>query len=998
PEDLVLKVIATYVIRAEKIRGEPVLTPPFSLERLGELDECDLERQRMNAFYFAYEVCRLAVEFLRRQGVFDSGTDLPSYTLPSGSVFENMFEGSSPLGMESQDRVYRSNRSNVLLVGGAGFNLKQASEVLNRSQFSSSPAKGSPAVDPNIIAKYKKRAEKIRRGKVTAERAQQQQRDSCFETVEDMIDAELKSLDTGHLSAQEQERLALSAQQGMREDADKLIISSPRRVKVIADAFYRRHPGIPRAEFFEYGVLGLIKAVYGFKPQTPSKKRPGDKTRFINYATICIVNAIKAGLHEQGQGLAIPSDVIFKYLRKILQYCKEKEINAFKATGEQVIEIAAEVGTNPEIVISLLRHLRVVPLAGSVTSGMDQDEDTSMDTVIDAYESIKRHEGYLSSLSAQERAQVFAELVTEQAFVKEMKKFRDNLLYRLIITQRIWPMLLGVNREEPLKIEDIAERDYLYEPLAEEAPESAKKNGVSLSTRKDALRQIEKSCLDLLCKTIMRLEKEGRLVDFDLMGRAVVFAIIAKRIIHYFQNSIELGLSARARARRMERIKLVLEMIILPKVGIGIATHTPFQIIRVIKARRAGVPVTSICKLHNDDSIESLFGKDGKPVDLSVSTEEIAELSDLEYQCIDRCRSIVEDGIGAHWYSFLKFSGILDKPKDAAVDVKLAARPEVPVERFSLLELDGEYREAGITLEESFRGLDGRTLSAILEELNVPEMTMLKVLAYYKDGESLEQVAEGYRCSPEDVSSELKCLLLTLISRGEDRRFINVSSPAVSQGRNNVRVLSQYHPLAVKAQKIISGVFIVMALPFAIFSALAPFMPIPEELALAIMKIVAYYILSPSLILLILADFGDRLVETIVSNFAEKEAGQDHEEAVKDWLLSEPRVENLFNIDFPVRYLGRDDMKARLKLLLRQTINACERMREETRALGLSQKLVRHICVVLGHFIDNAFDAVFIRADEEGSGVIIEKPIVFQARYDEQNQELNFIIIDHGNG
>ncbi|MFA5287269.1 MAG: hypothetical protein WC394_03240, partial [Candidatus Omnitrophota bacterium] len=106
----------------------------------------------------------------------------------------------------------------------------------------------------------------------------------------------------------------------------------------------------------------------------------------------------------------------------------------------------------------------------------------------------------------------------------------------------------------------------------------------------------------------------------------------------------------------------------------------------------------------------------------------------------------------------------------------------------------------------------------------------------------------------------------------------------------------------------------------------------------------------------------------------------------------------LLSVDFPVSYLGREDKKARLDLLQEQIFSACDRIREEIAALGYGRELAKDIFAVLGNCIDNAFDATFMRADEEGFGSIMGKFVTFQVCYDEYHGTLNFIIVDHGSG
>jgi len=83
---------------------------------------------------------------------------------------------------------------------------------------------------------------------------------------------ELQRLDIVHLSPQEQERLAILAQQGDGSAAEKLITSNLRGVMAIAKKFHMQPSEYSLAELYEYGVLGLTNAVYNFNPDVVSEK------------------------------------------------------------------------------------------------------------------------------------------------------------------------------------------------------------------------------------------------------------------------------------------------------------------------------------------------------------------------------------------------------------------------------------------------------------------------------------------------------------------------------------------------------------------------------------------------------------------------------------------------------------------------------------------------------------------------------------------------------
>lgn len=530
-----------------------------------------------------------------------------------------------------------------------------------------------------------------------------------YSDADAMVRIFLDALDTEKLPYDEQEGLTQLVRQGDSEAMERLVVSNLKGVMGIARKFHLNHPRVPLADFFEYGVLGLVNAIHNYSPEKILEELAGQKAVFYTYATICIRNAMKDGLAEQRPGLHIPAYIIARYLVKVLEYCRDNNIKPFKANKEEIREIAKAVNAKTQEIADLLLHLEVIPLEGYLREKDDNEEFYDIGSMLMAYEAITRHRTYLDELTSRELAITFAEIVTKEAFDNELKKFSNKLAYQVVFRDRVWPMLLGVNRNEPLTLEETAELIYFKpEPsqlkstnmqdagevtdleLGEDFPRHVvdpdEKDVEQLAgymrdikKRRENVRQTEERSLNLLCRTIMRMEGEGKLMDYDKMARTVVVAIIMKEGIKFFhKENKKMKLNKEEREKKMADVKAVLEMMILPKIGIGIKLKTPMEILRIRKAKEAGIPIERAYRVSGGGVIETVLDEFGNEIDVKadmrITAEEIEELYRLGNKCLSVCQEIVENNFKKTWSDFLKFMGTSE---EEVYRIGEAARQEV---------------------------------------------------------------------------------------------------------------------------------------------------------------------------------------------------------------------------------------------------------------------------------------------------------------------------------
>ncbi len=100
------------------------------------------------------------------------------------------------------------------------------------------------------------------------------------------------------LTLDEERTLAIAIHQGSIEARDRLVMATEWLVRRLAARY--RHPGVPRADIVQEGILGLLRAVVEFDPTLHD-------CRFATYARFWVIAFMRRLILERGSVIRVPS-------------------------------------------------------------------------------------------------------------------------------------------------------------------------------------------------------------------------------------------------------------------------------------------------------------------------------------------------------------------------------------------------------------------------------------------------------------------------------------------------------------------------------------------------------------------------------------------------------------------------------------------------------------------------------------------------------------------
>jgi len=201
-----------------------------------------------------------------------------------------------------------------------------------------------------------------------------------------------------NLTAQEEASLGRRAQAGDRAAANTLIMAN---IKLVTALARRYDQGLPNADLFQEGCIGLMNAVSHFDPNRGN--------RFSTYAAWWIREAINRAISNKSRVVRLPVH-LNELMTKIRRVRSELSLKLGKQPTLQ--QIAAELNERPERVKAAIASSKMCLSLDQPATLNDEDKLTIGDTIED--ESAQELVGGLESKFLKQRMHQFLDKLSER--------------------------------------------------------------------------------------------------------------------------------------------------------------------------------------------------------------------------------------------------------------------------------------------------------------------------------------------------------------------------------------------------------------------------------------------------------------------------------------------------------------------------------------------------------------------------------------------------------
>ncbi len=171
------------------------------------------------------------------------------------------------------------------------------------------------------------------------------------------------------LTAREEATLGRRARAGDKKATDALVMAHLKLVNTLAR---RYDQGLPPADLFQEGCIGLLNAVNHFDPDRGN--------RFSTYAAWWIRESINRAISNKSRVVRLPVH-LNELMTKIRRVRSELTLRLGKQPNIQ--QIAAELGEKPERIRTAISHSKACLSLDQPASLTDDDKLTIGDTIVD---------------------------------------------------------------------------------------------------------------------------------------------------------------------------------------------------------------------------------------------------------------------------------------------------------------------------------------------------------------------------------------------------------------------------------------------------------------------------------------------------------------------------------------------------------------------------------------------------------------------------------------